>query len=161
MKVRRMKMKGRRNFLFMLLAALMGLTSCQEQAVENKFYSETLDISVRRSEWKFDDNTLQFYCHKDISVITAKIYDNGNWSLSREFDKGTNDAYQVALPMSMFMTDTLSDNSVVYYTQYLDYRLGIGYVEIQLTNSDYMYITDEKGNLAPPETMYFRLQLMY
>ena len=61
----------------------------------------------------------------------------------------------------MFMTDTLSDNSVVYYTQHIDYRLSVGYVEIQLTNSDYLYPTDEKGKLIPPYEMSFRLQLIY
>ena len=58
------------------------------------------------------------------------------------------------------MTDTLTSGEVAYYTQHIDYRLGEGYVEVQLTNSDYMYVYD-KGKIVNPEDMFFRLQLMY
>ena len=62
--------------------------------------------------------------------------------------------------MSMFMVETV-DSVDVYYTQYIDYRLGIGYVDVQLTNSDYFYAADNQGKLVNPETMFFRLQLIY
>ncbi|MBR6493544.1 MAG: hypothetical protein IKT13_06365 [Paludibacteraceae bacterium] len=152
-------MKAR--YLLLIMLAMLGLTGCEEKDVSNKFHSDTLDLLIERGDWEFDNETMQFFCHFDIPDITADIYDNGNWSICREFEKGTKDAFQVALPMSMFMTDTLSDNSVVYYTQHIDYRLSVGYVEIQLTNSDYLYPTDEKGKLIPPYEMSFRLQLIY
>lgn len=144
-----------------LFLAVIGLTGCQEKIIQNEFHTETLDLFIANDDWEFDYETQQFFFHFDIPEITSKIYDNGNWSICREFLKGTKNAYQVALPMSMFMTDTLTDKSVVYYTQYVDYRISVGYVEIQLTNSDYMYTTDKKGDLVPPDEMYFRLQIMY
>ena len=55
----------------------------------------------------------------------------------------------------------MPDNSVVYYSEYLDYRIGIGWAEVQMTISDYVYPKDEKGNLINPNNMLFRLQLIY
>jgi hypothetical protein len=108
-----------------------------------------------QADWQFDDNTLQYYYHFDVPEITPFVYNYGNWSISREYNSGTKDAYQVALPQSVYMTETLSDGSIAYYTQHIDYRVGIGYVEIQLTNSDYFYGQEN------PEDMLFRLQLIY
>ena len=62
--------------------------------------------------------------------------------------------------MSTYLYDEIVDENdsvinTVYYTQHIDYRFGVGYVDIQLTNSDYYY---EEQN---PESMVFRLQLVY
>ena len=43
----------------------------------------------------------------------------------------------------------------------VDYRIGIGYVEIQVTNSDFYYPSDANNNLIKPEAMVFHLQLIY
>ncbi len=136
--------------------ASIGLTSCITGTTveECKCKKETFDLSTRNSEkgWEFDPIARQYFCHFDVSAISASIYNFGNWNMSREFGKGFPGAYQVQLPMSQFKADTLTEPTVVYYTQYIDYRVGVGYVDIQLTNSDYLY---SKEN---PETMYFRLQ---
>ena len=125
------------------------------------FHTDTLDLTVLHEEWLFDERTQQFYGHFEIPEITSTVYNYGNWSICREFFAGTKDAYQIALPTSIFCSDTLSGGKVVYYTQYIDYRLGVGYVDVQLTNSDYIYSVDGKGELIQPEDMVFRLQLMY
>ena len=104
---------------------------------------------------------LQFYTHFNIDAITADVYNYGNYSLHREYNSGQKNAYQVALPQSVFMVDSLGNGEVAYYTQHIDYRVGIGYVEIQVTNSDYFYPTDGQGNLYAPDDMNFRLELIY
>ena len=142
--------------LTMVMAVMVG---CNDNSP--KFHTETLDLTVLHEDWRFDTVAHQFYYGFDLPEITRNVYDYGNWTICREFYKKTWDAYQVALPMSMFMTDTISPNEIVYYTQYVDYRVGVGYVEIQLTNSDYWYNTDGSGKLINPENMFFRLQLMY
>lgn len=147
-----------------LLLALVGLTACKDNCtctpVDCKFHTNTLDLTVMQPDWNFDDETRQYYFHFDVPEITWDIYDYGNWTICREFNYGTANAYQVALPMSVYMSeqviDTIAnDTSMVYYTQHIDYRLGCGYVEIQLTNSDYLYSAEN------PEDMHFRLQLIY
>jgi hypothetical protein len=145
-------------FLGILSALLIG---CKDDSVQCNYHSDTLDLTVMHEDWQFDEETQQFFYHFDVPEITAKVYDNGNWSIGREYNKGNKNAYQVALPMSSYKADTLSDKSVVYYTEHIDYRVGIGYVEIQLTNSDYFYAYDEKGKIIKPDNMDFRLQLIY
>ena len=146
----------------MLALMALGVTGCKnEETVTQKLQTNTLDLTVLHEDWSYDEATMQFYYHFELEALTEKVYDYGNWTICREMNKGTQDAYQVALPMSMFCTDTLSDSSVAYYTQHIDYRLGIGWVEIQLTNSDYYYPTTPDGKFINPEDMYFRLQLIY
>jgi hypothetical protein len=135
------------------IAVAVGFTGCEDEPC--RYHTQTLDLRVMQADWQFDDNTLQYYYHFDVPEITPFVYNYGNWSISREYNSGTKDAYQVALPQSVYMTEELADGSIAYYTQHIDYRVGIGYVEIQLTNSDYFY---EQEN---PENMLFRLQLIY
>ena len=142
-----------------LILVLLTVIACCfvacDQTTECKYHRDTYDISTAKpnNNWVFDKASREFVSHVNMSVITPFIYNYGNWSLCREFNKGYNDAYQVQLPMSNFKSDTLEENSVVYYTQYIDYRVGTEYVEIQVTNSDYLYGPEK------PETMAFRLQV--
>jgi hypothetical protein len=135
------------------IAVAIGFTGCEDEPC--RYHTQTLDLRVMQADWQFDDNTQQYYYHFDVPEVTPFVYNYGNWSISREYNSGTKDAYQVALPQSVYMTEELADGSIAYYTQHIDYRVGIGYVEIQLTNSDYFY---EQEN---PENMLFRLQLIY
>lgn len=136
-----------------IIAVAIGFTSCEDEPCY--YHTQTLDLRVMQADWQFDDNTLQYYYHFDVPEITPFVYNYGNWTICREYYSGTADAYQVALPQSVYMTEALSDGSIAYYTQHIDYRVGIGYVEIQLTNSDYFYGQEQ------PENMLFRLQLIY
>lgn len=140
----------------MLALCLVGCESKEQQ----EFNKLTLDLHVDQADWQWDNDNLQFYYHFDVPEITWQIYDYGNWSISREYNYGTNDAYQVALPQSVYMVEEVEDEEThekynVYYTQHIDYAVGAGWVEIILTNSDYMYASDN------PATMHFRLQLIY
>ena len=147
------------SFLFVFAALLLVLTGCESKQEPCKFHKQTIDLVVKQNEWAFDDDTKQFYCHFDIAELTADMYNYAEVSISREYNSGTKNAYQVALPMSQYMVEEVSDGqggtTEVYYTRHIDYRVGIGYVEIQLTNSDYFYEAEN------PESMIFRLQLTY
>jgi hypothetical protein len=142
-------------FFALMAVVIIGLSSCERTKIINEpcqFNKKTIDMPIKSSEWKFDDENRQFYAHFNISALNADVYDYGTFSMYREYNYGTKDAYQVALPQSVFMTDTFEERSVVYYTQYIDYRVGIGYLDIQLTNSDYQYGQEN------PESMLFRFQ---
>jgi hypothetical protein len=147
------------SFLFVFAALLLVFSGCESKQEPCQFHKKTIDLVVNQKDWAFDNDTHQFYCHFDIEELTANVYNYGEVSVSREYNSGTKDAYQVALPMSLYMVEEVDDGqggtSYIYYTQHIDYRVGIGYVEVQLTNSDYAY-ADEK-----PESMIFRLQLTY
>lgn len=158
-----------KKFLYIGLIALTGLTSCtyntysepdpKTQTDNCKYHAVTLDLTVMQPDWIFDSNSQQYYFTFDVPELTADVYDYGTWTVSREFNIGTKSAYQVVLPMSTYHVETLLDGNGdpydYYYTQHVDYRVGVGYVEVQLTNSDYYYPATN------PENMYFRLQLVY
>lgn len=128
------------------------------------YHAKTIYLEVKQNEWQYDADNQQFYTHFDVPEITANIYNYGNYSLHREYNTGLSTAYQVALPQSLLLSETVtqdSGTSVVYYTQLVDYRVGVGYVEVQVTNSDFYYPTNTQGNLIKPESMVFHLQLIY
>ena len=153
-----------KKYLFISLFALVAImfTGCEKKQQEPepcRFHKLTLDLVVDQRDWQFDNDTKQFYYHFDIDELTADVYNYAELSISREFNAGTKDAYQVALPMSTYLEEEVDngDNTVstVYYTQHIDYRFGIKYVEIQVTNSDHIYAAEN------PESMIFRMQLTY
>ena len=159
-----------KKYAFICLLALIAFvqTGCVFQGSSTtpdcKYHAKTIYLEVKQNEWKYDTNNQQFYTHFDVPEITANIYNYGNYSLHREYNTGLNTAYQVALPQSIFMSETVSQGSstsVVYYTQLVDYVVGVGYVEVQVTNSDFYYPTNTQGNLINPESMVFHLQLIY
>ena len=153
-----------KKYLFICLMALVAIsfTGCvfnDSTAPECKFHTKSIYLTVYQKEWQFDNDNQQFFAHFDLPDLTATIYNYGNYSLHREYNTGNPDAYQVALPQSIFCSEAIDDGQggtqTVYYTQMVDYRVGVGYVEIQVTNSDFFYPATN------PETMNFHLQLMY
>jgi len=154
-------------FLFVSMVLALSFASCernnnnqpQNEPEPCRFHKVTLDLVVDQRDWQFDTDAQQFYYHFDVEELTADVYNYAELSISREFYAGTSNAYQVALPMSTYLEEevTNTDNSIskVYYTQHIDYRFGIKYVEIQVTNSDHIYAAEN------PESMTFRMQLTY
>ena len=151
-------------FIVCAVVLMAGLAGCKKSTQEIE-KAETIDLSVAQRDWLFDDQTLQFYCDFDMPEITAKMYNYGSWTLNREYNRGYRDAYQVALPMSEYAHDTLVNGSVLYYTRHTDYRIAVGYIDVQVTYSDFPFEKDASGkyNLTGlvPEGMDFHLQLVY
>lgn len=149
-------------FVSVLLLGTM-LTGCYYNggsSAECKFHTKTIKMQVASNEWQFDQNEQRWYCHFKRSDITSSIYQYGSWTISREYNSGTNTAFLVALPESVYKTEVIN-NAPVYYTQHIDYAVGIGWVEITLTNSDHIYAEDTQGYLIAPEAMTFVMQITY
>ena len=150
-----------KKYLFICLLAVMavGFTSCEsENAPKNK---RTIDLIVKQSAWDFDQSANMFYCHFDVPELTARVYNYGEVSINREYNSGTSNAYQVALPETTYKSEQLTDSvgnpvdEYFYYQQHIDYTYGIGFVEIFCTISDFYY----EG--FTPDAMVFRMQLTY
>lgn len=149
--------------LFCLLASTL-LTSCyyNRSTGECSCVSKTIEMRVNSADWQYDANAQRFFCHFNRSEITSTVYNKGQWTICREYNSGTNQAYQVALPESVFKVEDLGAGGKIYYTQHIDYAVGIGWVEITLTNSDYGYDKDpQSGYLINPEGMVFLMQIQY
>ena len=150
--------------LIMLVAAFT--TGCKDNSSPAYCTSEIVDLTVFPKDWQFDENELQFFCHCWMPEITWKVYDYGTWSVNREFYKGYDDAYQVRLPMSEYRHDTIG-GTVYLYTHHLDYRVGPGYIDLQITDSDFPYPYDpatgkyDPSEFFPTDTMDFHIHLIY
>ena len=152
-----------RQYVFILVCLLgsMLLTGCVVNGSSCTCKSKTISLPVASQDWQYDSEMQRFYCHFKLSEITSTVYEKGQWTINREYNTGTKNAYMVALPESVFKTEVLSNGSIIYYTQHIDYAVGIGWVEITLTNSDYGYDQDQQGYLIAPESMQFLMQIDY
>ena len=120
-----------------------------------KFHKKTIDLAVSKDKWDFDKSTNQFFCHFEVPELTAQVYDYGEVSVNREYNSGTQRAYQVALPETSYKVEQDGENTF-YYAQLVDYAYGVGFIEVFYTISDYFY---PEG--FTPEGMVFRAQLTY
>lgn len=143
------------SFIVLLVAVMFGISSCEYQVVDGKYHTLTFDVPVKHSQWKWDDNAGQYYYTWEETAINKDVYNYGSWNVSREYNYRTNDAYQQLLPLTINCSYNVNDSTVAYYSQLIDYRVGIGYVEFQVTNSDFQYMASE------PEDMQFRVQIVY
>ncbi len=160
-----------KKYLFMCLvaAAALGMTSCdtcdcRHEQTNNKCYfnQQTIDLVAKTTNWEFDNGANMYYVHFDVPELTSSIYNYGEVSVNREYNSGTDKAYQIALPETTYRVDTVYSDPAdpataepVYYQQHIDYAYGVGFVEIFCTISDFYY----EG--FSPEEMRFRMQLTY
>jgi len=148
-----------KKYLFICLLAVLavGFTSCESENTPK--HKRTIDLVVKQSAWDFDQSANMFYCHFDVPELTARAYNYGEVSINREYNSGTSNAYQVALPETTYRSVDLDDGNggttPYYYQQHLDYAFGVGFVEIFCTISDFYY----EG--FTPDAMVFRMQLTY
>ena len=154
-----------KKYVFICLMAVVaaGMTSCNNDkecmCVPCQFRQQTLDLIVLQKDWQFDYKAQMYFYRFDVPELTAEIYNYGEVSINREYNNGTQNAYQVALPETTYQVAELDNgdgtSSPYYYQQHVDYAYGIGFVEIAITISDYYY--DD----FTPESMIFRMQMTY
>ena len=139
-----------RTYFAIMVCVLVGFSSCNYYPKETVYESnfKTLDLRVRASDWQ--DGGDYYYCTFNVPELTSKIYNYGVVSCYREYNKGTNDAYQLPLPQTIHNVDA---GNGALYTSTIDFSFAVGLVEIVLTNNDFMYDT--------PESMDFRLNMVW
>ena len=152
--------------LFLCLIAAMAMVSCTRyyntyEVVGGGVKKKTVDLTVNTNQWDFDKGTNQYFCHFNVPELTDSVYNYGEVSVNREYNSGTKNAYQVALPETSYKVEYEVDenDSVIntfYYAQHVDCVYGIGFVEVFYTISDYFY-----PDGFAPEGMLFRLQMTY
>ena len=147
-----------KKYLLIGLVAMMGLgmTGCtinSSSEPSERMHKQTIDLNVKANSWVWDAGANMYYCHFDLPELTGDIYNYAEVSINREYNTGSSKAYQVALPETTYLTEKVN-NQDYFYQQHIDYAYGVGFVEIFLTFSDYVY--DQQ-----PDPMIFRMQLTY
>lgn len=147
-----------KKYVFICLLALVAVvfTACNNNDPLRK---KTVDLVVNTNNWEFDNSANMFFCHFNVPEMTAEVYNYGEVSISHEYNPGTQNAYQVALPETVYRQEDLDNGdettSPYYYQQHLDYAIGVGFVEIFCTISDFYYKD------YTPDAMLFRMQITY
>ena len=146
-----------KKYVIICLMAVVGwmLTSCETNE-PCRFHKVNVDFRVPESAWSYDADNGWFSYYYPTNILTTSVYDYGTWTMSHEYNPGTKDAYLIQLPELYFLSGTATDGSTVYYTQRVDYEVGVGYVRVYVTNSDFIYDYGWK-----PEEMCFHMQIVY
>ena len=142
----------KRTLFVVLVCVLLGFSSCNYYPKETVYESnfKTLDLRVDANQWLFSQDGDYYYCTFNVPELTSKIYNYGVVSCYREYNKGTNDAYQLPLPQTIHNVDA---GNGALYTSTIDFSFAVGLVEIVLTNNDFAYYA--------PEGMDFRLNMVW
>ncbi len=143
-----------KKYVFISLLALVALVFTGCQSADAPQHKKTVDLVANASSWSFDDGANMYYCHFDVPEITSKVYNYGEFSVNREYNSGTPRAYQVTLPETTYLQADV-EGGTVFYQQHLDYAIGVGFIEVFCTISDFYY--DDFS----PDAMLFRLQMTY
>ena len=142
----------KRTYFAIMVCVLVGFSSCNYYPKETVYESnfKTLDLRVDANQWLFSQDGGYYYCTFNVPELTSQIYNYGVVTCYREYNKGTNDAYQLPLPQTIHNVDA---GNGALYTSTIDFSFAVGLVEIVLTNNDFMYDT--------PESMDFRLNMVW
>jgi len=115
----------------------------------------TIDFNVPQNAWAFDDQNQWYSYYYPTSQISEQVYNYGTWTMSHEYNPGTANAFMIALPEFRFKQAYDDQQQLVNYTQRIDYEVGLGYIRVYITNSDYLY---DQTDL---EEMSFHMQVVY
>ena len=142
----------KRTYFAIMVCVLVGFSSCNYYPKETVYESnfKTLDLRVDANQWLFSQDGDYYYCTFNVPELTSQIYNYGVVTCYREYNKGTNDAYQLPLPQTIHNVDA---GNGALYTSTIDFSFAVGLVEIVLTNNDFAYYA--------PEGMDFRLNMVW
>lgn len=126
---------------------------------------KTVIINVPESSWEYSDvdNNNYFSATVDVPEITEDAFDYGLIKMYRVYDYGKSTAAQVEMPYIRLKEWCPGDvdgdgyDDWYFYTEEVDYEIGIGGVTICYTASDFDYELDES---FIPEAMQFRCVVM-
>lgn len=142
-------------YLMAAVVCLLTLSACEGDKYYPTEYvyqynKENLNLHIESSDWKWSNNGYYFYTFS-VPELTQNIYNYGTVLCYREYNQGTVNAYQIALPYIQTKTDGTDT-----YQQFIDFSYLTGVVEIVLTNSDLKYDVT-----TAPESMDFHLALVW
>ena len=134
--------------LFLILAIALAVISCRDSVSDELDTKQIISLKVNSSDWVENTDNAglnRFYSyHFPINEINSNIYNNGAVVGYIELD-----GRQQALP---YVRHFENSNGTMW-TRTVDFDYLKGGVNIYVTNSD--FVSD------PPETMYFRIVLIW
>lgn len=146
-----------KKYLFLLLCSLT-IVGCTTQNVTEVVYKSTTTSYVYQvDQWNYTDYVNQgspyannfFYARAEFPELTADVYRNADIQVYR-----VHDGYQHVLPEVQHYEEQLDANTWNFFTQTVDCIYGPGWIEFDVTHSDFQYESDVT---YAPEVMQFRV----
>lgn len=127
-----------------------------------------IDIQVNDNEWSYSNKEYQYdgnYFYADINVpeLTGDAYNNGIVKIYREYNTGTQDAYQIELPY-IHDIEAETGGDWVFFHEKVDFDYMVGSVRLYYNASDFSYEEPDKQGYVPswsPEAMHFRMVIVW
>lgn len=132
-------------------------TKTETYVVESNL--RTVSINVEQTHWSYSgmDNNNYFYATVSMPEITGDVFDYGMIKMYRTFDFESLNASQIELPYIRHNEYMFGEGEWGFYTETVDYEIGIGKITIFYTASDFDYEIDET---FIPEAMQFRCVIL-
>ena len=146
-----------KKYLFLLLCSLT-IVGCTTQNVTEVVYrSNSTSFLYQVDRWNYSNLTDQgspyannyFYAKADFPELTADICRSANIQVYR-----VHSGYQHVLPEVQHYEQQVDATSWNFFTQTVDCIYGPGWIEFDVTHSDFEYETDLTYE---PEAMQFRV----
>ena len=145
-----------KKYLFLLLCSLTIVGCTTKNVTEVVYKSTTLSYTYQVDRWNYTNMTDRglpyannyFYARADFPELTAEVYRNANIQVYR-----VRDGYQHVLPEVQHYEEQL-DSIWNFFTQTVDCIYGPGWIEFNVTHSDFEYESDVTYE---PEVMQFRV----
>lgn len=157
------------SYLFLTVCFIvLGFTSCKREYICvdpcNCRPNEVINVNVYRADWHYSDLGYKegnpyannyFYCTVDVPEITSAVLKGGNVQIYTVM----NDGMQHVLPYVRHYEEyNATDDVWNYFTETVDAFFGLGWVEFQLTSSDFYY---EDHVEYEPNAMSFRVVISH
>lgn len=146
-----------KKYLFLLLCvpAIVGCTT--KNVTEVVYRTTTVSYVYQVDTWNYSNLSSQgspfannyFYAKADFPELTADVCRNANIQVYR-----VRDGYQHVLPEVQHYEQQIDAENWNFYTQTVDCIYGPGWIEFDVTHSDFEYESDLS---YVPEAMQFRV----
>lgn len=123
---------------------------------------DIVTLEVPQEAWQYTDNPDGLNnCFKAViptEKLTREKLDGGIFNVYRLLDLNTSDPKQQILPYTRYYEQPLTNGEIAFYSETIDYEVGLGCVYVYYTLSDFYY---EEDLTFVPAPMKFRLVIVY
>ena len=115
------------------------------------------DLDVTQWDYSnYKDNNF-YFAKFDVPALTSFVFTDGNVN-GYIYMTENGEKIQHSLPYVLHKYETDSQGNPIYYTETVDFVYGVGWVQIEVRDSDFAYETDVQ---IVPNQMSFRIVMTY
>lgn len=127
---------------------VLAFTGCKDDKCPCHCSRQVIEYNVYKADWKYSDLGAKegnpyannyFFCTFDAPELTEDVFKYGNVEI---YDVFNNEMQHVLPYVRHYEEYNAADSVWNYYTETVDAYYGVGWIEFQLSSSDFMYEDD-------------------